>query len=167
MAALALALVLVLGACQPVYQDAGPNPARVRVTFHARLTEAELEDAILIQSGPVFIKPGRFDEFSPPWWRMRLFLVDDEGSYTPLAPEGPTPPTVEGLQFDQSTVFLAPPGERRLRLLVECIIYRYYNNGSLTPVREPINALVQKRDYLLKLAPGQEVSLGPLYYPLP
>lgn len=107
LAGLAALLVLAAGCGGLMYLDPGPDPARVRVIFSVtadRSGESPLD----------YILPDTY-------WDWGLYLERPGGELTRLPPADGQQLT--GIKGDNTlardTVFLAPPGPRKLVLLVE------------------------------------------------
>jgi len=144
MAVIALAALLAPLGCAGVYQDPGPNPARVRV---------KLDLAADLSQMPT----GAADVSRTPRWDWGLYLVGGDGRLTPLRPESGEPlKLISGPRLTRDTVFLVPPGRVRLRLLAEGYVLARYGMTA-----EPRNLTVLSQDFDLDLTPGVEVALNP------
>lgn len=109
----ALAALLAAG-CGGYYQNAGADPARVRVVFSVT---ADRDDRAI-----AFEEAGIFTDILPnTYWDWGLFEVRSENDWTPLAP-------ADGQQLNvvvanntltRDAVFLVPPGRHKLALLVQ------------------------------------------------
>lgn len=143
-AVIALAALLAPLGCAGIYQDPGPNPAKVRV---------KLDLAADLNRLPT----GAVDVSRTPRWDWGLYLVGSDGRLTPLRPEsGEELKLISGPRLTRETVFLAPPGRVRLRLLAEGYVLARYGMTA-----EPRVLTLLSQDYDLDLAPGAEVSLKP------
>ncbi|RJX33958.1 MAG: hypothetical protein C4525_08825 [Desulfarculus sp.] len=138
----AAALLILAGCAQYGTLDPGPNPAKVRVLLNLN------EDR------------SRFDQFDDvlPYtrWDWGLYIVQD-GKMTALRTAGgQSLKAILGYRLVQDVVFLVPPGQWRLRLLVEGYVGlregRYYR---------PVDVAYVQQDFEVNLAPGQEITLRP------
>ncbi len=136
--------LLILAACAGLYQDPGPNPAKVRVRLD--LTA----DLNRLPAGAADVSP-------TPRWDWGLYLLGSDGRLTPLKPEsGEALKLISGSRLTRETVFLAPPGRVRLRLLAEGYVMVRYGMTA-----EPLVLTLLSQDFDLDLAPGAEVNLKP------
>ncbi|MCF8031975.1 MAG: hypothetical protein K9K66_11310 [Desulfarculaceae bacterium] len=140
---LLLALAGLLAGCAGAgYVDPGPDPARVRVKLDLPTDRSAFN---------------QFDDTTPyTSWDWGLWLEKD-GRLVRLAPEPPQQLSViRAPRLVRDTVFLAPPGRRAYRLIV---------NGYVG-VRQgwtywPINVVLVDDRQELDLAPGQEIAITP------
>ena len=139
-AVLAILLLLPAGCAKGGFVDPGPDPARVRVRIHFS------EDR------------SRFDQFddTTPYtrWDWGLYVVDN-GRLLPLKPaNNENLKVIMGPVLKRDTVFLAPPGKLRLRLLVDGYV-GLREGRSYTPVT--VSGV--KQDFEVDLKAGQEITL--------
>lgn len=139
-AALAVILLLPAGCAKGGFVDPGPDPARVRVLIHFN------EDR------------SRFDQFddTTPYtrWDWGLYIVEN-GKLLPLKPaDNENLKVIMGPVLKRDTVFLAPPGKLRLRLLVDGYV-GLREGRSYTP----ITVSGVKQDFEVNLKAGQEITL--------
>jgi hypothetical protein len=139
-AALAAILLLPAGCAKDGFVDPGPEPARVRVLIHFS------EDR------------SRFDQFddTTPYtrWDWGLYIVHDS-RLLPLRPtDNENLKVITGPVLKRDTVFLAPPGKLRLRLLVDGYV-GLREGRSYTPVT--VSGV--KQDFEVDLKAGREITL--------
>jgi hypothetical protein len=136
---LTLAMCCFLAACAAGFANPGDNPARVRVQLTADAGDYPI--------------PEDNNGIIPLQWQWGLFLVGPGDSLTPLKPEnGERLHALNDKILKRDTVFLAPPGQRRLRLLVEGYIGVKISRNSY-----PQNVAFLQEDITLDLKPGQTV----------
>ncbi|RJX30551.1 MAG: hypothetical protein C4525_12540 [Desulfarculus sp.] len=128
-----------LAACGQVFLDPGPNPARVQVKLRAQAPDG------LKQS------PGE-----RVYWDWGLYLVTGGGPLPLLQPTQPQQFQVisGGNSLVRDTVFLAPTGQRTLRLLVSGYVFRSSGEGQIA-----VTLVSYSQDYKLNLAPGGSYTI--------
>lgn len=143
---LAAALVaLVLSGCAAGYVDPGSSPAKVRVQLKA-----------LAKQQPQY---WRFGGPYPVNWDWGLYLVRSDESLAALGPADKQRLTVlEENPLVRDTVFLAPPGQLKLRLILEAYYFRPQSEGYL-----PVSLGGTIRDFQIDLPPGGEKTLKVVY----
>jgi hypothetical protein len=156
LAVLALSALLALSACSP-YLDAGPTPARLTVSVQAHVTPAQLKEGVYDRLGPPPFTPGMFHWLAPqPVWDWGVYWVKGEMDLWPLQPVPPAQvKSVPGLSLKQAATFLAPPGKRTYRILVDSYLEHTWSEG-LGSWREFIPISFQQIDMELDLKPGED-----------
>ncbi|MEW5914021.1 MAG: hypothetical protein AB1814_15795 [Thermodesulfobacteriota bacterium] len=141
--ALAAALWLLAGCGQYGTLDPGPNPAKVRVLLS-------------LQEDRNWLDPW---DLAQPYtrWDWDLYLVQEDGRLIALrTARGQSLKAILGHKLEQDVVFLVPPGQRRLRVIVHGYVEvqdgRYYR---------PVDVAYLNQDFQVNLAPGQEITLRP------
>lgn len=144
-AAAGLLLLLALAglACATAgTQDPGSDPARVRVLVDLK------EDRSLFN---------QFDDTTPyTSWDWGLYLIQG-GRNVPLRPDPPQQlKVIRTPRLVRDTVFLAPPGNHTLRLIVHASVgvrdgWTYW----------PITTVLVDQTFALNLKPGEEMTLRP------
>lgn len=160
---LCLALLLLAAACGPVYLDPGPNPARIKVAVDARVSKAHADAVVYASLGPM--QPGFSDVLPLPVWDWGLYLVP--AGADELTPLRHLPPAnlktnldyVKGFSLKAETVFLAPPGKHRLRVMINGYKVHVYFEGGRR-FTDYIYVGGGSRDFQLDLKPGQSLDLG-------
>jgi len=122
--------------------DPGPNPAKVRVLLNIQ------EDR------------SRFDEWDEvlPYtnWDWGLYIVQGAKLIPLRNVHGQWLKAIPGHRLEQDVVFWVPPGQWRLRVLVQGYVglrdSRYYR---------PVDVAYLSQDFQVNLAPGQEITLRP------
>ncbi|MFH1058449.1 MAG: hypothetical protein V1797_07200 [Pseudomonadota bacterium] len=144
MAAAVCLAMLGLAGCAAGYLDPGPNPAKVRVKLDLTADLGRIPaDAVDVNRNVR--------------WDWGLYLEGQGGQLLPLAPaSGEMLKLIAGQRLTRDAVFLVPAGRQRLRLIVEGYVSVRWGM-SFTPYAL---AGVQQ-DYVLDLAPGQEVVITP------
>lgn len=143
LAALTLLTTLLLAGCAGLYVDPGASPARVRVQLD-----------MTPDRGLLPVDGGEANPLTS--WDWGLYLVAADGRLLPLAPESGQ--RLRGLAAERlltETVFLAPAGRQRLRLLVEGYVLVRLRLGAT-----PYDVALWQEDLELDLAPGQEVTIS-------
>ena len=136
-----LALCCFLAACAGGFANPGENPARIRVQLAADAGDYPIPDD---NNGII-----------PLQWQWGLFLVGQGDGLTPLKPEsGERLHALNDKILKRDTVFLAPPGQRKVRLLVEGYIGVKISRNSY-----PQNVAFLQEDFSLDLKPGQTVTI--------
>lgn len=135
----ALLWLASLAACGQVFLDPGPNPARVQVKLKAQVADGLLQ------------RPGE-----RVYWDWGLYLVGGDKSLALLKPAQPQPLQVVGPvnPLDRQAAFLAPPGQRTLRLLATGYVFRTWGEGEIA-----VTLANYAKDFQLNLAPGGSYSV--------
>lgn len=138
-----LLMVIILAApgCKLNQAQVGPNPARITVILEGR---AKLDP-----------KPDYGQWKDEVAWTYDLYLITEDGSWKELPTEPPREAiSYKGNPLQHQTVFLAPPGKLKLKLLVHGFFRAYVGRLALT------DSLVSlEKDYGFDLAPGQAQSI--------
>lgn len=143
MVALALCAALTLTlACKAQFLDPGPNPAKIQVQLKANYT-ADPNSRIIKKY------------MEPVEWDWGLYKVTN-GGVLPALPTADKQQLkgIEGDSLTRDTVFLAPGGKGRYRLIVEAYKTIATNNAMNT-----VGLGSFQRDFDLNLAPGQTTTL--------
>ncbi|MFZ5586072.1 MAG: hypothetical protein ACOZHQ_09105 [Thermodesulfobacteriota bacterium] len=139
-----LAGMSLLAGCAAGYLDPGPNPAKVRVKLD-------------LSADPDGIPPGAADVNRTVRWDWGLYLEGRDGQLLPLAPaSGEGLKLIAAPRLTRETVFLAPAGRQKLRLIVEGYVSLRYGVSY-----SPYNLTYVQEDFSLDLQPGQEATISP------
>lgn len=131
----------LLAGCAGGYLDPGPEPAKVRVDLQAKADQ-----------GPI---SWRFGGPCPVLWDWGLYLVRQDGSLARLRPaDGQRLKVIQENPLRRDTVFLAPPGKRRLRLIIESYYQQPHAEGHI-----PISLGGTIEDFQVDLKAGAETVL--------
>jgi predicted component of type VI protein secretion system len=142
-----LAAFLISG-CAAGYLDPGPSPSKIRVKLKAEARQQP--------------KSWRFGGPYPVTWDWGLYLVRSDDTLATLGPEDKQRLTVlQENPLVRDTVFLAPSGKLKLRLILDA----YYFEPEFAGYR-PVSLGGTIRDFHINLPQGSEKILE-ITYPEP
>ena len=151
-------LVLVTAACGGIYQDPGPNPARLVEPVKGQVTPQQRADAAEPFGGLEWANfPPRYNYYSEPLWDAQAFILAPDGGLHQLPPApGTALHEREGYAVDTVAEFLVPPGSHRVRVLLTCTVRRsYYEADSLGTQHQYLHLYARDRVLDLNLYAGQ------------
>lgn len=134
-----------LSACAAGYLNPGPNPSKIRVKLKA---EVKQQPNSWRYGGPY-----------PVTWDWGLYLVRADNTLAALGPADKQ--RLKVLQENplvRDTVFLAPPGNLKLRLILDAYYFKPHAEGYL-----PISLGGAIRDFNINLPQGGEKQLEVVY----
>lgn len=139
---------LFLSGCAAGYLYPGPNPSKIRVRLKAEVKQQP--------------RSWRYGGAYPVTWDWGLYLVLEDNSLAALGPDDKQ--RLKVLQENpliRDTVFLAPPGNLRLRLILDAYYFKPHAEGYT-----PISLGGTVRDFQINLPRGGEKQLV-IVYPEP
>ncbi len=148
--------MLSAASCSP-YLDAGPTPAQLTVSVQAQVSPEQVKERVWDRLGPPPFMPGMFHWLAPqPVWDWGVYWVKGELDLWPLQPVPPAQvKSVPGQGLQQTATFLAPPGKRIYRILVNAYLEHTWSEGGGS-WREFIPITSQQIDMELNLKPGED-----------
>jgi hypothetical protein len=126
---------LYLVGCAGIYQDPGPQPARLVAPVMAQVTPQQRADAAEPYGGLSWAGfAPRYNQYSEPLWNVQAFIVAADGASYQL---GPAPGAAvhgrAGYTLNTTAEFLVPPGTHKIRLLVTSNVRRTYTESFSQP----------------------------------
>jgi hypothetical protein len=157
LAVLLAAVMMALAGCAPVYVQTGPDAARIQVELSAVTNDAEINRAGGRFGLTGYLTTfGVWRELKGPFWDWGLYLVKDDGRLLPLQPEGGVnTKNLLGYGIERSVSFLVPPGEHKIRLLVESHMEFWVNSMAYGSEYEMFPVSDYTRDYDFNLTGGE------------
>jgi hypothetical protein len=155
-------VALYLGGCGGIYQEAGPQPARLVVPVMAQVTPQQRADAAEPYGGLLWAGfAPRYSQYSEPLWDVQAFILAADGGLHQLGPApGKAVHELPGYSLNTTAEFLVPPGAHKIRLLVTNNIRRTYTEGFAGPDQHQyLNIYARELVQTLEFCPGCTVKV--------
>ena len=150
---MALILLLTLVSGCTAYMNPGPDPARLTVSVQASLDKERVAQ----------LKYHTRRNARGPLWVWNLYVVQGDGYYQELKPQGPGPARwIGGYRLDDTALFMAPQGSYQVRLRVTAYLdYEMYDGDGYYLKSVPIADW--EEDLPIKAAPGGNLHIKRSY----